>query len=116
MSLQAVVELSRELHRLAIAGTDLAVGDRRLAALVPALEKSGAKVPVLARIAERTDVLVGADRASAAARFLQLNVLVRAVLTARAKGRVVGELVPPRTATSLPTRSNRGTRGRPTPS
>ena len=95
MSTQAVVELSAELRRLAIAGTDLAVGDRRLAALVPALGKSGAKASVLARIAERAGALAGSDRAGAAARFLQLNALVRTVLAAGAGSGVAGEIRPP---------------------
>ena len=95
MSLQAIVDLSRELHRLAIAGTDLAIGDRRIADLVPALEKSGTRAPVFATIAERANALIGSDRAGAAARFLRLNVLVRAVLTAQGRGDVEGELEPP---------------------
>lgn len=95
MSVAAVVELSQELHRLAVAGVGLARNDRRVAALLPALERSGEKVPVFARIAERTAALLAASKADAPGEFLQLNTLVGAVLKTQGRTEVGGELEPP---------------------
>ena len=101
MSVTTVVELSHELHRLAIAGVGLAKGDRRVAALLPALERSGEKVAVFARIGERTRALLDAPKGAAAAEFLALNTLVGAVLKTQGRSGVDGELAPlPPSATS----------------
>lgn len=94
MSVAAVIELSHELHRLAIAGVALAKGDRRVAAIVPTLERSGEQAAVFAHIAERTNALLTAARVDAPVDFLQLNTLVGAVLKTQGRTALDGELVP----------------------
>ncbi len=94
MSLAAVTELSHELRRLAIAGASLACGDHRIARLVPALAKSGEKVPVFAKIAETAKALVDSDRKTAAGALLRVNALVMAVLKTQGKSSVEGEIAP----------------------
>jgi len=94
MSVAAVIELSQELHRLAIAGVGLAKGDKRITALLPTMAKSGEKAPVFARIAEQAKALVSATKADAPAQFLQLNTLVGAVLKTQGQSGVQGEIAP----------------------
>ena len=92
MSIPAVVELSQEIRRLAIAGSDLAIGDARLSAIVPVLQSNGAKVPVFAKIADKLSALLESDRESAPAYLLQLNVLTVAVLKTQGRAGVEGDL------------------------
>ena len=92
MSINAVVDLSHELRRLALAGSDLAIGDARLSAIVPVLHSSGTTIPVFAKIAEKTSALLVSDRVSAPGLLLQLNVLIVAVLKTQGKAGIEGDL------------------------
>ena len=56
MSLALVEESSKEVRRLAIAGSTLAVGDFRLKKLIGPLEQAGAKEPVFAQEIGRAHV------------------------------------------------------------
>lgn len=92
MSIAAVTELSNEVRRLAIAGASLAKDDHRITKLIPALEKSGTKVPVFAKMAAAAKALVSADRESAPNALLALNALVMAVLKTQGKSSLEGEI------------------------
>ena len=101
MSINAVVDLSHELRRLALAGSDLAIGDARLSAIVPALQCSGKQVPVFAKIADKTSALLESDRDSAPSHFLHLNVLVVAVLKTQGRTGVEGDIAMLQPATMI---------------
>jgi HEAT repeat protein len=80
MSLALIQESAKEVRRLAIAGSPLAVGDFRLKKLIPPLEKAGATVPVFAQVAKAIGELVDGKEAESAARLLNLSTLLNAIL------------------------------------
>ena len=80
MSLALIQESAKEVRRLAIAGSPLAVGDFRLKKLAAPLEQAGAKVPVFARVAKAIGDLVDGDEARSAERLLTLSTLLNAIL------------------------------------
>jgi hypothetical protein len=80
MSLALIQESAREVRRLAIAGSTLAIGDFRLKKLIPPLEQAGAKVPVFAQVAKAIQDLVQGPEADSAARLLALSTLLNAIL------------------------------------
>ena len=80
MSLALIQESAKEVRRLSIAGSNLAVGDFRLKKLVPPLEQAGAKVPVSAQVAKAINDLVNGKEAESAANLLSLSTLINAIL------------------------------------
>jgi hypothetical protein len=80
MSLALIQESAKEVRRLAIAGSPLAVGDFRLKKLIPPLEQAGAKVPVFAQVAKAIGDLVNGKEADSAANLLGLSTLLNAIL------------------------------------
>jgi hypothetical protein len=80
MSLALIQESAKEVRRLSIAGSNLAVGDFRLNKLVPPLEQAGAKVPVFAQVAKAINDLVNGKEAESAANLLSLSTLINAIL------------------------------------
>ena len=80
MSLALIQESAKEVRRLAIAGSPLAVGDFRLKKLIPPLEQAGAKVPVFAQVAKAISDLVNGNEADSAANLLNLSTLLNAIL------------------------------------
>ncbi len=80
MSLPLIQESAKEVRRLAIAGSPLAVGDFRLKKLIAPLEQSGAKVPVFAQVAKAIGDLVNGKEADSAANLLSLSTLLNAIL------------------------------------
>ena len=80
MSLALIQESAKEVRRLAIAGSPLAVGDFRLKKLLPPLEQAGAKVPVFAQVAKAIGDLVNGTEANSAANLLGLSTLLNAIL------------------------------------
>jgi hypothetical protein len=80
MSLALIQESAKEVRRLSIAGSNLAVGDFRLKKLVVPLEQAGAKVPVFAQVAKAINDLVNGKEAESAANLLSLSTLINAIL------------------------------------
>ncbi len=80
MSVALIQESAKEVRRLAIAGSPLAVGDFRLKKLIAPLEQAGANVPVFAQVAKAIGELVNGNEADSAARLLSLSTLLNAVL------------------------------------
>src|SRR5215471_17837933 len=80
MSLALIEESAKEVRRLAIAGSPLAVGDFRLKKLIAPLEQAGAKVPVFAQVAKAISELVDGKEATASANLLNLSTLLNAIL------------------------------------
>jgi hypothetical protein len=80
MSLALVEESAKEVRRLAIAGSTLAVGDFRLKKLIGPLEQAGAKAAVFAQVAKAIGDLVNGKEADSAARLLSLSTLLNAIL------------------------------------
>src|ERR1051325_3549353 len=80
MSLALIQESAKEVRRLAIAGSPLAVGVFRLKKLAPPLEQAGAKVPVFAQVAKAINDLVNGKEADSAANLLTLSTLLNAIL------------------------------------
>lgn len=80
MSLALIQESAKEVRRLSIAGSPLAVGDFRLKKLIAPLETAGAKVPVFAQVAKAISDLVNGTEAESATRLLSLSTLLNAIL------------------------------------
>src|SRR2546426_278523 len=80
MSLALIEESAKEVRRLAIAGSTLAVGDFRLKKLIAPLEQAGAKLPVFAQTAKAISDLVNGDEAASATHLLSLSTLLNAIL------------------------------------
>src|SRR5262245_48548327 len=89
MSLALIEESAKEVRRLAIAGSPLAVGDFRLKKLIAPLEQAGAKAPVFAQVARAINDLVNGKDADSAAHLLQLSTLLNAILYTQ--GQTAGE-------------------------
>src|SRR6267154_526203 len=80
MSLALIQESAKEVRRLSIAGSNLAVGDFRLKKLVPSFEQAGVKVLVFAQVAKAINDLVNGKEAQSAANLLSLSTLINAIL------------------------------------
>jgi hypothetical protein len=92
MSLALIQESAKEVRRLAIAGSPLAVGDFRLRKLIPPLEQAGAKVPVFAQVAKAISDVVNGKEADSAANLLNLSTLLNAILYTQGQTSAEGEL------------------------
>lgn len=91
MSLALIQETAREVRRLAIAGSPLAVGDFRLKKLAAPLEKAGATVAVFGQVAKGINDLVNGDEAGSSQRLLNLSTLLNAILYTQGETGVAGE-------------------------
>src|SRR5438445_8481060 len=80
MSLALIEESAKEVRRLAIAGSPLAIGDFRLKKLIAPLEQAGAKVPVFGQVAKAMGDVVNGKEADSAANLLSLSTLLNAIL------------------------------------
>jgi hypothetical protein len=80
MSLALIEESAKEVRRLAIAGSPLAVGDFRLKKLIAPLEQAGTQVPVFGQVAKAIGERVNGGEAESAARLLSLSTLLNAIL------------------------------------
>ena len=91
MSLALIQESAKEVRRLAIAGSPLAVGDFRLKKLIAPLEQAGAKIPVFAQVAKSIGDVVSGPEAESAARLLDLSTLLNAILYTQGQSGVDGD-------------------------
>src|SRR5215831_6917265 len=91
MSLALIQESAKEVRRLAIAGSPLAVGDFRLKKLIPPLEQAGARVPVFAQVAKAISDLVNGKEADSAANLLNLSTLLNAILYTQGESSAQGD-------------------------
>lgn len=91
MSLALIQESAKEVRRLAIAGSPLAVGDFRLKKLIAPLEQAGAKVPVFAQVAKSIGDVVNGKEADASANLLNLSTLLNAILYTQGQTSAEGE-------------------------
>jgi hypothetical protein len=91
MSLTLIQESAKEVRRLSIAGSPLAVGDFRLKKLVAPLEQAGAKAPVFGQVAKSIGELVNGNEAESAARLLHLSTLLNAILYTQGQTTAEGE-------------------------
>lgn len=94
MSLALIQESAKEVRRLAIAGSPLAVGDFRLKKLIAPLEQAGAKVPVFAQVAKAINDVVNGKEADSAANLLSLSTLLNAILYTQGQTSADGNLQP----------------------
>lgn len=92
MSLALIEESAKEVRRLAIAGSPLAVGDFRLKKLIPPLEQAGAKVPVFTQVAKAMSDVVNGPEAESASRLLSLSTLLNAILYTQGQSSAAGNL------------------------
>src|ERR1051326_449890 len=91
MSLALIDESAKEVRRLSIAGSTLAVGDFRLKKLIAPLEQAGAKVPVFAQVAKAISDLVNGTEAESAGRLLNLSTLLNAILYTQGQTGAAGD-------------------------
>ena len=91
MSLALIQESAKEVRRLAIAGSPLAVGDLRLKKLIPPTEQAGAKVPVFAQVAKAISDVVNGKEADSAANLLNLSTLLNAILYTQGQSSTEGD-------------------------
>src|SRR4026209_3047055 len=91
MSVALIEESAKEVRRLAIAGSPLAVGDFRLKKFIAPLEQAGAKVPVFAQVAKSINDLVTGTEAESATRLLNLSTLINAILYTQGQSGASGD-------------------------
>jgi hypothetical protein len=91
MSLALIEESAKEVRRLAIAGSALAVGDFRLKKLVAPLEQAGTKAPVFSQVAKSINDVVSGTEAESAARLLSLSTLLNAILYTQGQSGAEGD-------------------------
>src|SRR3984957_7873273 len=91
MSLLLIQESAKEVRRLAIAGSPLAIGDFPLKKLIAPLEQAGAKVPVFAQVAKAISDVVNGTEADSAARLLNLSTLLNAILYTQGQSSTDGD-------------------------
>ena len=92
MSLALIEESAKEVRRLAIAGSPLAVGDFRLKKLVAPLEQAGAKAPVFVQVAKAISELVNGKETESASRLLNLSMLLNAILYTQGQTGATGSI------------------------
>ena len=92
MSLALIQESAKEVRRLAIAGSPLAVGDFRLKKLAAPLEQAGAKVPVFAQVAKAINDVMNGKESDSAANLLNLSTLLNAILYTQGQSSAEGEM------------------------
>src|SRR5881409_1023160 len=90
MSLALIEDSAKEVRRLVIAGSPLAVGDFRLKKLIAPLEQAGTKVPVFAQVAKAIGEVVDGKEDDSAARLLNLSTLLNAILYTQGQSGVDG--------------------------
>ncbi len=91
MSLALIQESAKEVRRLAIAGSPLAVGDFRLKKLIAPLEQAGAKAPVFTQVAKAISDLVNGKEADSANHLLTLSTLLNAILYTQGQSSAEGD-------------------------
>jgi HEAT repeats len=108
MSLALIQESAKEVRRLSIAGSNLAVGDFRLKKLVSPLEQAGAKVPVFAQVAKAINDLVNGTEAESAGNLLSLSTLINAILYTQGQSGADGDYseLPSHSAKSCDTKTS----------
>jgi hypothetical protein len=91
MSLALIHESAKEVRRLSIAGSTLAVGDFRLKKLIGPLEQAGTNVPVFAQVAKAIGDLVNSKETDSAAHLLNLSTLLNAILYTQGQTGTTGD-------------------------
>lgn len=91
MSLALIQESAKEVRRLAVAGSPLAVGDFRIKKLIAPLEQAGAQVPVFGQVAKALSDLVNGTEAESATRLLALSTLLNAILYTQGQSGTAGD-------------------------
>src|SRR6266513_1543974 len=91
MSLALIQESAKEVRRLAIAGSPLAVGDFRLKKLIAPLEQAGAKAPVVAQVARAISDPVNGKEADSANHLLTLGTLLNAIRYTKGQSSAAGD-------------------------
>jgi len=91
MSLALIQESAKEVRRLAIAGSPLAVSDFRMKKLIAPLEQAGAKAPVFAQVAKAIVDLVNGNEAESATNLLTLSTLLNAILYTQGQSGAAGD-------------------------
>ena len=91
MSLALIEESAKEVRRLAIAGSPLAVGDFRLKKLISPLEQAGAKAPVFAQVAKSISDLVNGKESDSPVNLLSLSTLLNAILYTQGQSSTDGD-------------------------
>jgi len=90
MSISVLNQVYDETRRIAIAGSNLAVGDFRIKKLVEPLRKSGKKAPVFSKVADSIENLVDGDEKNSPQSLLDLSSLVLAILYTQGQTGVKG--------------------------
>lgn len=91
MSIALFRDLHQEVRRLAVAGSDLAIGDVTLKKFIPPLQKLGQTTPVCQKICALLEQLLQSPEQQTAARLLELSTLLSSVLYTMASSAVAGD-------------------------
>ncbi|HMK47223.1 MAG TPA: tetratricopeptide repeat protein [Methanocella sp.] len=81
-----------EIRRLAVAGSDIAIGDGRVKRLAPDIRKMGETVPIFARLADSIEPLVNPESGSTASKLLEAATLTNALLYTQGAVGIEGEM------------------------
>ena len=95
MSISIVNSTQMEIRRLAVAGSDIAIGDGRVKRLAPDIRKMGETVPIFARLADSIEPLVNPESGSTASKLLEAATLTNALLYTQGAVGIEGEMGTP---------------------
>ncbi|HMK47967.1 MAG TPA: HEAT repeat domain-containing protein, partial [Methanocella sp.] len=95
MSVSIVNDVQIEVRRLAVAGSDVAVGDNRMKRLSLEIRRMEDRLPVFARLAGSIESLTNPEAGSPAGNLLEAATLTNALLYTQGVFGVEGELVVP---------------------
>ncbi|HMK45724.1 MAG TPA: hypothetical protein VK436_03775 [Methanocella sp.] len=95
MSSSVVNDVQIEVRRLAVAGSDIAIGDGRVKRLSLDVRKMGETVPMFARLADPIELLANPGAGSPVGNLLEAATLTNALLYTQGAVGVEGELIVP---------------------
>ncbi|MCX7749882.1 MAG: HEAT repeat domain-containing protein [Clostridia bacterium] len=92
MSIPVTFDTQKEVKRLQVAGSDMAIDDFRLKKLLPQMQKSGEKAPVFARAAELIEKVLSSTPENSSQNLLELSNLVNAIMYTQGQTGAAGEM------------------------
>ncbi|WP_027626604.1 HEAT repeat domain-containing protein [Clostridium lundense] len=92
MSRELLIELQKECTELAVAGSDLSIGNFKLEKLLPKFEKIGEKIKPFKMVSDRIQKLLNSQKEESGDNLIALSTLVNAIVLTQAQTGIEGEI------------------------
>lgn len=92
MSMALIHEVYEEVRKLMIAGSDMVSDNFKLKKILPAMQKSGASVPVFTRVAEAMEAAINPGTGKSAEKLLELANIVNTIVYTQGETGIQGEI------------------------